>query len=207
MFKRPSFRRPGQEPVISAAGDVPAESEQTAARLDRVRVMLASMKRTEQSRLFDLIDRGQLQDDEMRPHIARLLIESLNGPRSEHARRLWTTWFDPILLRDEVVLLIEPRLPGSLHVVDAGAWWLALSGLMAPQVRRVQTAIAEQSRTRPLERIMASSEAQGWAEQLRQHTLSVLAECSAATGLAVKRTWFGSADGAQTRVSRPQATP
>jgi hypothetical protein len=176
MIKWSSSPRPGREPATPSVDDGVPEDDRAIARLDKVRGMLTSMRRTEQIRLFDLIDRGQLQDDEMRPHIARILIESLNGPRSEHARRLWTGWFDPILQRDDVMLLLAPRLPGSLHVVDAGAWWLTLSGFMAPLVRRIQTAITEQSRSQPLERIMTSPEAQVWAEQLRQQTLTVLAE-------------------------------
>lgn len=160
----------GAEGAADAAG-----GDDRSAALEKVRDMLAPLGRDEKSRLFDLVSKGGLKHERMERLIARLLVEQLNGARTEHARRLWTGWFDPVLLRDDLTLLTEERLPGSLHIVEAGAWWFALAGAMAPVPGRVQDTIADLARSRPVAHILASAEARDWSEELRQKTLSVLA--------------------------------
>jgi len=147
--------------------------------MDKVRAMLAPLGRDEKARLYDRVSLGGLWDEQMERQVARLLVEQLNGARTEHARRLWTSWFDPILLRDDLTLLAEERLPGSLHIAEAGAWWFALAGFLEPLPGTVQAAIAERSRDQPLEKIFASPEAGIWADELRRQTLTVIASLRA----------------------------
>lgn len=164
-----------EEAAAGNAGNDGEDDDRAGASLDKVRNMLAPLGRDEKARLFDMISRGGLKHERMERLIARLLVEQLNGARAEHARRLWTGWFDPVLLRDDLSLLADERLPGSLHIVEASAWWFTLSGPMAPLPGRIQDAIAERGRNQPLEHVFATPEALGWSEELRQRTLAALA--------------------------------
>ena len=142
--------------------------------MDKIRHILMPLRRGDKARLFDLINQGGLWDEHVELQIARLLVEQLNGARNEHARRLWTSWFDPILLRDDLTLQAHKRLPGSLHIAEAGSWWYAMSGFLAPLAGTIEKTIATQSRDRPLDHIFASPEARVWAGELRQQTLKVI---------------------------------
>lgn len=142
--------------------------------LDRLREVLAPLDQDKKSRLFELVRAGHLRNEQMTSQITRLLIDMLNGRRTEHARRLWTRWFDPILVRDDVPLLAEARLPGCLHFVDASAWWFTLSPHFRLLVQRIQKDVAQRSREQPINAVLATPEAREWAEELRRQSLAVL---------------------------------
>ncbi len=152
-----------------------AESGRGKANLEKVRQVLTPLGRTEKSRLFEMVSKGELQHAQMGRHIAHILVELLNGARTEHARRLWTGWFDPILLRDDLTLLAEARLPGCLHVIDAGAWWFALSRSMERLTAEIQETVTSLARDLPLEQVFSSAGAQTWSDDLRRESLAVLA--------------------------------
>lgn len=145
------------------------------ANLARVRDVLEPLGREQKARLHQLIRDGHLDNQTLGPHVASLLLEMLNGRRTEHARRLWTGWFDPILLRDDISIRAETRLPASMHIIDAGAWWFALSQHMEHNVARIQRAITKQAREKPLDEIFASPAALRIAEDLRKESLAIIA--------------------------------
>ncbi len=148
-----------------------------------MRDLLTPLSRTKQIHLFEAISSGQLHQDAMGPEIARMLVEMLNASRSEHARRLWTVWFEPIIQRDDLTLLAASRLPGCMHVIDVGAWWFTLAGFMDEPVRRIQAAITGLAKDQPLDKILRSDEVRDWGEELRSRSLEVLAGCRAKPGL------------------------
>ena len=167
----------GPDKGSSPSTAIAAEGGRGQASLDKVRQVLTPLGRTEKSRLFEMVSQGELQNAKMGQNIARILVELLNGARTEHARRLWTGWFDPILVRDDVTLLAESRLPGCLHVLDAGAWWFALSRFMEDLTGEIQKTVTELARDAPLEQVFNAPAAKVWSERLRHETLAVLGNC------------------------------
>jgi len=155
-------------PVLTPSLPDPADS------LDRVRAILAPLDRAQKSQLFELVRAGHLENAQMTTEVGRLIVAMLNGPRTEHARRVWTGWFDPVLLRTDALILAEARLPACLHVLDAGAWWFALLPHLGDLPGQVQTDIAQRASERPLDVVLGSSAASHWAEELRVRSLSVL---------------------------------
>ena len=162
----------GQSPLATIAAD-----KGGGASLEKVRQVLTPLGRTEKSRLFEMVSQGELQHAQMGRNIARILVELLNGARTEHARRLWTGWFDPILLRDDLTLLAENRLPACLHVLDAGGWWFALAGSMERLIGEIQSTITALGRELPLEQVFTSAAVRTWSEELRRESLAVLGAC------------------------------
>jgi hypothetical protein len=156
---------------------IAAESGKGPASLDKVRQVLTPLGRTEKNRLFEMVSQGELQNAQMGRHIARILVELLNGARTEHARRLWTGWFDPILLRDDLTLLSESRLPACLHVIDAGGWWFALAGFMERLTGEIQSTITALGHELPLEQVFTSAAVRTWSDDLRRESLAVLGAC------------------------------
>lgn len=159
------------------------ETDSAADVLDKVKAVLTPLDRTQKARLFDLIRAGYLEDDQMTLEVGRLIVSMLNGPRTEHARRLWTGWFDPILLRDDMPMLAESRLSGCLHVVDASAWWFALLPHLRDLADQAQNDIAQLASEQPLESVLTSPAALAWAEELRRRSLSLLRHRKNAGGL------------------------
>lgn len=160
---------------MNAMSPTPPPLPLAEENLARVREVLEPLDREQKARLHQLIRDGHLDNPALGPHVASLLLEMLNGRRTEHARRLWTGWFDPILLRDDVSIRAETRLPASMHIIDAGAWWFALSQHMGPGIDRIQRVITRQSREKPLDEIFASPAAQRIAEDLRKESLAIIA--------------------------------
>ncbi|MBP2231136.1 hypothetical protein J2847_004448 [Azospirillum agricola] len=142
--------------------------------LDKVKAILAPLDRSQKSKLFELVRAGHLENDQMTIEVGRLIVAMLNGPRTEHARRIWTGWFDPVMLRTDALMLAEMRPPGCLHVADAGAWWFALLPHLRELAGQVQTDIAQRASEHPLDVVLASPAAAHWAEELRGRSLAVL---------------------------------
>ena len=151
-----------------------AEPDPAAVSLDKVKAILAPLDRAQKSKLFELVQAGHLEDDQMTVEIGRLIVAMLNGPRTEHARRIWTGWFDPVMLRTDALMLAETRPPGCMHVVDASAWWFALLPHLRELAGRVQTDIAARASEHPLDTVLASPAAAEWAEELRVRSLAIL---------------------------------
>ncbi|WP_109117127.1 hypothetical protein [Azospirillum sp. TSO22-1] len=144
------------------------------ARLEKVKQTLLPLNRGVKAQLFDYLVDKQLTSDPVGAHIAAALLEVLNGNRTEHARRLWTGWLEPVIVREDELLYAERRLPGCLHIADAGGWWKALSPRLAHVAVAIQGTIEERSRTMPLDGIFASESARQWADMLRLESLAKL---------------------------------
>lgn len=149
-------------------------------RLDKVRQTLLPLNRTVKAQLFHYLIDKQLTGDPVGAHIAALLLEVLNGNRTEHARRLWTGWLEPVVVRDDDTLYADRRLPGYIHIADAGGWWKALTPRILHVVAPIQGTIEERSRSMPLDAIFASAAARQWADMLRLECLAKLSALRAA---------------------------
>ncbi|AWB09138.1 hypothetical protein A6A40_29700 (plasmid) [Azospirillum humicireducens] len=166
--------RPNRSASLQTVELHAVQPDPAAVSLDKVKAILAPLDRAQKSKLFELVQAGHLEDDQMTVEIGRLIVAMLNGPRTEHARRIWTGWFDPVMLRTDALMLAETRPPGCMHVVDASAWWFALLPHMRELAGQVQTDIAARASEHPLDAVLASPAAGGWAEELRVRSLAVL---------------------------------
>ncbi len=166
--------RPNRSASLQTVPLHAAEPDPAAVSLDKVKAILAPLDRAQKSKLFELVQAGHLEDDQMTVEIGRLIVAMLNGPRTEHARRIWTGWFDPVMLRTDALMLAETRPPGCMHVVDASAWWFALLPHLRELAGRVQTDIAARASEHPLDAVLASPAAAEWAEELRVRSLAIL---------------------------------
>lgn len=150
------------------------------ARLEKVKQTLLPLNRGVKAQLFAYLVDKQLTSDPVGAHIAAVLLEVLNGNRTEHARRLWTVWLEPVIVRDDDTLWVGHRLPGCMHIADAGGWWKALSPRLAHVAVTIQGTIEERSRTTPVNDIFASDTARQWSEMLRLESLAKLSALRAA---------------------------
>lgn len=150
------------------------------ARLDKVKQTLLPLSRSMKAQLFSYLVDKQLTGDPVGAHIAAALLEVLNGNRTEHARRLWTSWLEPIIVREDDTLYVDRRLPGYMHIADAGGWWKALAPRITHVVAPIQGTIEERSRSVPLDTIFASDAASQWADMLRLECLAKLSALRAA---------------------------
>lgn len=166
--------RPNRSATLQTAPLHAVEADPAAVSLDKVKAILAPLDRAQKSKLFELVQAGHLEDDQMTVEVGRLIVAMLNGPRTEHARRIWTGWFDPVMLRTDQLMLAESRPPGCMHVVDASAWWFALLPHLRELAGRVQSDIAARASEHPLDSVLASPAAVDWAEELRVRSLAVL---------------------------------
>lgn len=175
-------------------------------RLEKVKQTLLPLNRGLKAQLFEYLVDKQLTGDPVGAHIAAALLEVLNGSRTEHARRLWTGWLEPVLMRDDDTLHAERRLPGYIHIIDLGAWWKALAPRLAHVAAAIQATIEERGRTMPLDVIFASESARQWAEMLR---LESLAKLSALRASPQARTKFLATVNAERRalLAQPDRAP
>ena len=150
------------------------------ARLEKVKQTLLPLNRSVKAQLFDYLVDKQLTSDPVGAYVAAALLEVLNGNRTEHARRLWTGWLEPVIVRDDDTLHAERRLPGYMHIADAGGWWKALAPRITHVVAPIQGTIEERSRSMPLDSIFASDAARQWADMLRLESLAKLSALRAA---------------------------
>ncbi|WP_207458803.1 hypothetical protein [Azospirillum sp. SYSU D00513] len=154
-------------------------SDMMTGQYEPVRRLLLRLDRQLQMRLFDRIAAGD-PDPDAEPAgsavapVTGMLLDLLAGRRQEHARRLWTDWFEPVIQRDLRPLAASRRLPGCVHVLDVSACWLALSRAMMATVADIQYRAAAMARHMPLDRVLVSEEALAWAETLRRASLAEL---------------------------------
>ncbi|HYH21087.1 MAG TPA: hypothetical protein VD995_20970 [Azospirillum sp.] len=148
--------------------------ETVESRVERVRRLLRSLDRRTVSRLFDAVAPDP-RDGGARPaHVGAALLDVLNGRRRAHARRLWTQWVEPAMLRDTVTLARPHPVPGCIHFVDVAGWWTALSRRMAPLVAEIQDITTARAQRMPLDTVLASPDAARWTADLRRCSLAEL---------------------------------
>ncbi len=145
-----------------------------AMRVETVRELLLHLDRPTVLRIFDRMAEAPPRDGQLASKLTTVVLELLTGGRREHARRLWTSWLEPVLVRDRIGPASGRPLPGTVNIVDAGAWWTVLAPRMLELIEDVQERVAERARRAPLDRVLASDEAVRWAETLRRRSVIAL---------------------------------
>jgi len=145
-----------------------------AMRVETVRELLRHLDRPTVLRIFDRMAETPPRDGQLASRLMSVVLELLNGGRREHARRLWTTWLEPVLVRDRIGPASGRPLPGTVNATDAAAWWTVLAPHMAELVADVQERVTERARRMPLDRVLESDEAARWAETLRRRSVIAL---------------------------------
>ncbi|MBP2310814.1 hypothetical protein [Azospirillum soli] len=146
----------------------------TAGRYDKVRQLLSRLDRKTRARLFDeLVAQPTKAASPTSPMMA-MLLDVLTGRRRSHARRLWTRWLEPVMVRDRALLSVRTPLPGCIRLADAAGWWVALSRRMGDTPADIQDRMEECAASAPLDRVLASEEAERWSETLRCKSLAAL---------------------------------
>lgn len=146
----------------------------TAGRYDKVRQLLSRLDRKTRARLFDeMVARPAAKSSPASP-MMNMLLDVLTGRRRSHARRLWTRWLEPVMLRDRALLTVRTPLPGCIRLADAAGWWVALSRRMGDTPADIQDCIEDRTASAPLDRILTSEDAEGWSETLRRTSVAVL---------------------------------
>lgn len=152
--------------------------ETVESRVERVRHLLHRLDRKTVARLFDAVagrpDAWGADTNARASNVSTALLDALKGQRRAHAHRLWTRWFEPMMVRDTATLARRRPASGTIHFVDTAGWWMALSRRMGPLVAEIQDAAAERAARQPLDHVLASEEAAHWTHALRRHTLTEL---------------------------------
>lgn len=145
-----------------------------AMRVETVRELLRHLDRPTVLRIFDRMSEAPPRNGQLASRLMSLVLELLNGERREHARRLWTNWLEPVLVRDHVGPASGRPLPGTVNATDAAAWWTVLATHMVDVVADVQERVTERARRIPLDRVLFSDESVGWSEALRHRSVATL---------------------------------
>lgn len=145
-----------------------------AMRVETVRELLIHLDRPTVLRIFDRMSETPPRNRQLASRLTAVVLELLTGGRNQHARRLWTSWLEPVLVRDRVGPASGRPLPGTVNATDAAAWWTVLAPGMADLVAEVQERVSGRARREPLDRVLASDEAQDWAEALRCQSVIAL---------------------------------
>ncbi|WP_448188616.1 hypothetical protein [Azospirillum sp. sgz301742] len=153
-----------------------------AMRVETVRELLLHLDRPTVLRIFDRMTEAPPRDGQLASRLTTVVLELLSGGRREHARRLWTSWLEPVLVRDRLGPASGRPLPGTVNITDAAAWWAVLTPHMAELVADVQERVTERMRREPLDRVLASDEAMRWAETLRRRSVIALRAVRGAAG-------------------------
>lgn len=127
-----------------------------------------------------------------RAGIARkTLIEQLNRPRPNRARRLFTSLVEPLLTDDPVLLEGggSESIPGLIQRADLAGYWAALlTGSFARVADEVQARLDAMCSDTVIEDVFRTPEAEALRERLRQGALEVIA--AEAKAAPQKRTQF-----------------
>lgn len=107
--------------------------------------------------------------------VRQALVKRLNAQRSQHARRLFTAIFDPFLCRDPLFLRPELAPTGVIHALDLGAVWAWLAGgPMRALAGQCDSRLKEMAAHLPIDRALATGEAQAMRERLRAEAAAAL---------------------------------
>lgn len=145
-----------------------------AVRVETVREMLRHLDRPTVLRFFDRMVEAPPRNPQLSLRLTAVVLELLTGGRREHARRLWTNWLEPVLVRDRIGPASGRPLPGTVNITDAAAWWAVLAPHMVELVSDIQERVTERARRTPLDRVLESDEAQRWSETLRRRSVITL---------------------------------
>ncbi len=141
----------------------------TARLSDRLQDLLAETPRAKLYRLYRAVERGDMGSGERVAELRRAIVGYLNGPRRQHARRLFQRSFQALMAESPIVLQARRRPPWLLHRRESDALWAAVAALAIPKLAaHTNTRIHSAARETPLEDVLAGPLAQGLEEQIRK---------------------------------------
>lgn len=119
--------------------------------------------------LWQAVSSGALGEGGRVEAVRRGLVSQINRQRADHARRLFLSCFEPLLVHDPAVLALGP-FDGMLHVADIGALYLTLldHGLR-PVAERMQNELAQAVKLAPVDLVMEGAEASVLRAELLEH--------------------------------------
>ncbi|WP_445681749.1 hypothetical protein [Radicibacter daui] len=119
--------------------------------------------------LWQAVSSGALGEGGRVEAVRRGLVSQINRQRADHARRLFLSCFEPLLVHDPAVLALGP-FDGMLHVADMGALYLTLldHGLK-PVADRMQEELGAAVKLAPVDMVMEGEEASVLRAELLEH--------------------------------------
>ncbi len=158
------------------------DRRKTAAKVAKVLPLVEALPSPAQTALWRAIDKGALGESEVVRGIRKVIAESLNGPRKAHAKRLFLSLWDAVMVRDPYLLVAGPRMTGLLHFYDLSGLWYALTeGILHEQAERTQDWLERQCEEAPVDEILVRGPARGSREALRLAALDALGQISNAS--------------------------
>jgi hypothetical protein len=131
----------------------PSSPEQIQLLLEQT---LQKVPRPKLVQLWRAVASGALGRGERAEAVRRGLVARLNYKRIDHARRLFLSIFEQLLVRDPALLWGTPRLPGLFHLIDLSAFWLAMKeGVLGDLATDITLWLAEQTRRNPIDEVLA----------------------------------------------------
>ncbi len=112
--------------------------------------------------------------------VRQALVTRINRRRTQHARRLFTRFFQHFLAQDLGLLREELGVGGPLHPIDIGGLWAAgRRTALAAEARRIEPLVEEVARDYPIDEALARPELRPATESLRAAASAWLADALA----------------------------
>ncbi|MBN9527299.1 MAG: hypothetical protein J0H82_13905 [Alphaproteobacteria bacterium] len=103
------------------------------------------------------------------------LVSHLNARRPQLVRRLFTSFFEPLIATDVQLALAPVPLPGLVLRADLAALWRILAkGSFAAMQKRTEGALRRETEARLSEDVLETEVAMNWRAELGQAALTVL---------------------------------
>lgn len=124
--------------------------------------------------LWRAISSGALGSGSKADAVRRGVVGRLNNQRTDHDRRLFTSLFEAVLVREPRMLGYN-RLPGVFHSFDIGALWMALrEAPLAHMARNAADWLTSEADAAPIYEVLARASALNLRESLRVAAVSAL---------------------------------
>jgi hypothetical protein len=103
------------------------------------------------------------------------LVSHLNARRPQLVRRLFTSFFEPLIATDVQLALAPTPLPGLVLRADLAALWRILAkGSFAAMQKRTEGALRRETEAKLSEDVLETEVAMNWRAELGQAALTVL---------------------------------
>lgn len=103
------------------------------------------------------------------------LVSHLNARRPQVVRRLFTSFFDPLISTDSQLALAPTPLPGLILRADLAALWRVLAkGNFADMRKRTEGALQRETEARLADHVLETEDARNWRAELGKAALTVL---------------------------------
>jgi hypothetical protein len=143
--------------------------------IEKIVPLIGTLQPDECYQLWKAVSSGQIGDSERVQYLRRLLAQQLNGPRKDHAQRLFLNLWEPLLVRDPYLLLAGRRMPGMLHIADLGAFWFALREMEFKEfIFRAQSWLEKQAQDMPIDEVMLADTARSLQRTLREEAIGLV---------------------------------